>query len=232
MVREIRELSVEPRLHVKQDESRTFTVTANPAQAAAGKRVKAEISISGFVTLTEEATFDSDGKALFSVFGVMPGETVVSFTMEESSARTQTVVRVLSSGDNSVDAPTASRISGTSVEVGETVALSCATEGAVIYYTLDGSCPCDENGTRQVYSGPITITQDTELKAYAVKGDDVSEVVSFHYYTSTGINSAETTANKVPVAYYTPNGQRLLRPQKGINIVRYTDGTSRKVMVK
>ena len=108
VVREIRELSVEPRLHVKQDESRTFTVTANPAQAAAGKRVKAEISISGFVTLTEEATFDSDGKALFSVFGVMPGETVVSFTMEESSARTQTVVRVLSSGDNSVDAPTAS----------------------------------------------------------------------------------------------------------------------------
>ena len=33
-------------------------------------------------------------------------------------------------------------------------------------------------------------------------------------------------------AYYSPNGQRLLRPQKGINIVLYEDGTTRKIVVK
>ena len=37
---------------------------------------------------------------------------------------------------------------------------------------------------------------------------------------------------KVPTAYYSPNGQRLLRPQKGINIVLYEDGTTRKIVVK
>ena len=232
VVREIRELSVEPRMDVRQNESRTFTITASPAQAAVGKKVKVSVNISGFITLAETATFDSDGKAQFTVDGLMPGETVVTFTMEETNARTQTIIRVLGAGDNSVAAPTASRISGTSVNPGETVALYCATEGAVIYYTLDGSCPCDENGTRQRYTGPLTISQDTELRAYAVKGDDVSEVVSFHYYIATGISSAEATVNRVPVAYYAPDGRRLLRPQKGINIVHYADGTSRKIMVK
>lgn len=232
VVREIRELSVEPRMDVRQNESRTFTITASPAQAAVGKKVKVSVNISGFITLAETATFDSDGKAQFTVDGLMPGETVVTFTMEETNAKTQTIIRVLGAGDNSVAAPTASRISGTSVNPGETVALYCATEGAVIYYTLDGSCPCDENGTRQRYTGPLTISQDMELRAYAVKGDDVSEVVSFHYYIVTAIHTSESSANRVPVAYYTVDGQRLSRPRKGLHVVRYSDGTTKKIMVK
>ena len=232
VVREIRALDVAPRLNVREDENRSFYVTASPAKAAEGKKVKATVAVDGFLTLTETATFDSEGKAQFTVKGVMPGETFVNFTMEETSATAQTIIRVLGSSDENVEAPTASRISGTSVDAGETVSLSCATEGTVIYYTLDGSCPCDENGTRQLYTGPITISQEVELRAYAVKGDEVSEVVSYHYYIASGIRSAEASVNRVPVAYYTPNGQRLIRPQKGINIVKYEDGSTRKIMVK
>ena len=232
VVREIRSLEVEPQMNVDQGKSRTFVLKANPGAAANGKKVTASIKLSDFITINEKATFNGNGEAQFTVSGLMPGETVVTFTMEETSATTQTIIRVLGAAETGlVAAPTASRISGTSVNTGETVTLHCATEGAQIWYTLDGSCPCDENGTRQLYTGPITITKDVELKAYAVHGEEVSEVATFNYYIATGIQGTSTAA-KVPVAYYTPDGQRVPHPRKGINIVQYDDGSTKKIMVK
>ena len=232
VVREIRSLSVDPRLDVDQNGQRTFYVTASPAAAANGKTLRASWTVNGFMTLNESATFNGDGQTAFTVNGVMPGEVTVKFSMDETSATTHTSIRILGSAEKGViAAPTASRISGTSVNNGDVVELYCSTEGAQIWYTLDGSCPCDENGTRQLYTSPILITKDMELKAYAVRGDEVSEVSTFTYYITTGIPTNVVTG-KVPVAYYSPNGQRLLRPQKGINIVQYEDGTTRKIIVK
>ena len=232
VVHEIRSLEVEPQMNVDQGKSRTFVLKAQPGAAANGKKVTASIKLSDFITINETATFNGNGEAQFTVSGLMPGETVVTFTMEETSATAQTIIRVLGATETGLVAvPTASRISGTSVNTGETVTLHCATEGAQIWYTLDGSCPCDENGTRQLYTGPITITKDVELKAYAVRGEEVSEVATFNYYIASGIQGTSTAA-KIPVAYYTPGGQRIPHPKKGINIVQYEDGTTKKIMVK
>lgn len=54
-----------------------------------------------------------------------------------------------------------------------TVELSCSTDGASIYYTLDGTTP---DATKTLYNSPITIEQTTTVKAVAVKGNDVSSV--------------------------------------------------------
>ena len=82
-----------------------------------------------------------------------------------------------------VATPKASRISGTEVARGTTVELTCNTEGATIWYTLDGTCPCDENGTRQQYTGPIAINGHTIIKAFAVMGVmQESEVATFEYF--------------------------------------------------
>ena len=48
-----------------------------------------------------------------------------------------------------------------------TVALSSTTAGAVIRYTTDGSAPTLTNGT--IYSGPVTISATTTLRAQAFK---------------------------------------------------------------
>ena len=78
--------------------------------------------------------------------------------------------------------PTASRISGTEVVYGSTVRLQCETPGAVIYYTLDGSCPCDNEANRMRYDGPITIISDMVLKAVAIApGYAESDVATFVY---------------------------------------------------
>lgn len=61
---------------------------------------------------------------------------------------------------------------------GETceVSISCPTEGAEIYYTLDGSIPQKESAAK--YTVPFTIADTTTVKAIAVGGPLKSEVVT------------------------------------------------------
>jgi hypothetical protein len=47
-----------------------------------------------------------------------------------------------------------------------------------------------------------------------------------------GINAATVSGEATPVAYYNLQGVRLSAPQNGINIVRMSDGSTRKVAVK
>ena len=55
------------------------------------------------------------------------------------------------------------------VACGSTLEITCATEGATIYYTTDNTCPCKPEGTRIEYTGPITVTKDTKFRITAYK---------------------------------------------------------------
>lgn len=55
------------------------------------------------------------------------------------------------------------------------VTISCATDGAEIYYTLDGSEPNKESAIK--YTAPFTIADTTTIKAVAVGGSLSSEVI-------------------------------------------------------
>lgn len=58
----------------------------------------------------------------------------------------------------------------------------------------------------------------------------------FTYYysprTTTGVDAVEVAEGVVEVARYDLMGRRLAEPTEGVNIVHYSDGSSRKVMVK
>ena len=75
-----------------------------------------------------------------------------------------------------------------------TVTLSCITEGASIYYTLDGSEPDPDGIDHNLYTEPIVITSTTTVKALSVKGDDRSEVVSKTFTKATVLSVAEALA--------------------------------------
>lgn len=82
------------------------------------------------------------------------------------------------SGKEVVASPTFSVASG-AVPEGTEVAISCATEGATIYYTVDGTTP---TAASAVYSTPIVINQALTLQALAVKeGMDDSNVATAEY---------------------------------------------------
>ena len=69
---------------------------------------------------------------------------------------------------------------GGEVELGTTVTITCATEGATIHYTTDGSTPTAES---PVYSDPITINSTTTVKAIGVKEDFADSPVATGNYT-------------------------------------------------
>ena len=79
-------------------------------------------------------------------------------------------------------------ISGTTPFAESTSAtISCATAGASIYYTVDGSTPTSAS---TAYSGAITLTDTTTVKAVAVK-DGVSSSVTTKVFTK-GEGGGET----------------------------------------
>lgn len=77
----------------------------------------------------------------------------------------------------SVANPTFSPAAGEYTEV-QNVTLSCATDGATVYYTTDGTNPTNES---TVYSSAIEVGASMTIKAIAYKGEDHSEVVSAAY---------------------------------------------------
>ena len=50
-------------------------------------------------------------------------------------------------------------------------------------------------------------------------------------FDATGIDKVTTSADAKEVSRYSVNGQRLSAPAKGLNIVKYSDGSVKKVAV-
>lgn len=82
---------------------------------------------------------------------------------------------------------------------------------------------CDsENGTVYVPKGTY---QDYWLSEFGYFKNIVE-------YDATGIDDVSTSSSVKPLSRYSVNGQRLTTPAKGLNIVKYSDGSVRKEMVK
>ncbi len=78
-----------------------------------------------------------------------------------------------------VATPTLDPVAGTYAGA-QTVTIACATEGATIYYTLDGEDPTIES---TVYYMPFTISQTTTVKAMAVKNNYNNSAIAEAAYT-------------------------------------------------
>lgn len=76
-------------------------------------------------------------------------------------------------------APVTSSATASEIAKGTKVVLSTATEGATIFYTVDGTNPTTSSTE---YTAPITINADTTIKAIAAKaGLEESEAATFVY---------------------------------------------------
>ncbi len=106
------------------------------------------------------------------------------------------------------ETPTVSR-DGTSNQI----IISCATAGASIYYTTNGTTPT-ENNTQ--YTGPITVSKNCTIKAIAVKdGYESSSVASYSIdwfkvatptFGYSNLQLTISTATSDATIYYTTNG--------------------------
>lgn len=191
--KKVRELLVDAEFNVEYDGQKEVTIAAIPADAAVGKKLSV-VSASDMIATTDvqEVTFDADGQATFTVNGELYGATAINYSLVDADLKATSLVNVVDPKKlEAVKAPMASRISGTSVYRGQTVALSCESEGATIYYTVDGSCPCDET-KRIKYERPISINEAMTLKVMAVGANfDESDVKEYTY----GIRQSDIKLN-------------------------------------
>lgn len=181
--KKVRELLVDAEFNVEYDGQKEVLIAAIPADAAVGKKLSV-VSASDMIATTDvqEVTFDADGQATFTVNGELYGATAINYSLMDADLKATSLVNVVDPVKlEAVKAPMASRISGTAVYRGQTVTLSCESEGATIYYTTDGSCPCDEK-SRLKYERPIAINDAMTLKFMAVGTNyDESDVIECTY---------------------------------------------------
>jgi hypothetical protein len=119
----------------------------------------------------------------------LPGSAALHLSIVDADLEQQAQVEVIRP-TKTVKAPKAVKRTNSLVEEGYLLELTSATAGATIYYTTDGSCPCNET-TRKLYTGPIALNQegDIEIRAIAVReGMEDSSVSTFHYTVTKGFN--------------------------------------------
>lgn len=115
-----------------------------------------------------------------------------------------------------VATPTASVATG-SYSATQSVTLSCATSGAVIYYTTDGTTPTTASSN---YSTALSISATTTLKAIAVAQGITSATASYTYtYTTKQLYTYNGSVWKpVTSIYVGVNGAwKLATPYGGLN---------------
>ena len=96
-----------------------------------------------------------------------------------------------------------------------TVSITCATEGATIYYTTDGGTP---NTSSTQYNSPFTVSSGTTIKAIAVKADMINSDVG---------SGTVTLSCAVPTITFDSGTQEVtISGQTGVTIYYTTDGST------
>jgi hypothetical protein len=181
---EIKQIVCDTLKTIAYGETSTFTVQVLPVSASKGKVLMVKTSSPMILNAeTEQVVIGDDGMAAITVTGELPGSAALTYSVVGTDKTAQTIVNVKQMSEMTVAVPKVNIASGSMVKKGTEITLSCETEGAIIYYTLDGSCPCEITEARHVYNGtPIVINENTTIKAMAVAhGMYESEVVEFTY---------------------------------------------------
>ena len=100
----------------------------------------------------------------------------------------------------------------------QSVTISCATSGAAIYYTTDGSTPDEDS---EYYSTPIYVDKTTTIKAIALRDDMIPSVVADATYTIETGTFSTAVLDFTDSTFWTPN----LTKNKVVEERSFFDGT-------
>jgi len=89
-----------------------------------------------------------------------------------------------------------------------------------------------KKGSWTSYSTTITAKGTTKITFAAQKGRFFLDEVRVTAHSSTGIENVETEEKSSIIGYYSLDGTRLNAPTPGICIIRYADGTVKKIIKK
>lgn len=95
----------------------------------------------------------------------------------------------------------------------------------------------EDIATATVKNGKLVVTgvkagNTTVTLNFCSNGISTTATVNVTVTQATGITGTQTSADIREIARFTIDGKRINQPQRGINIVKYSDGTVKKVIVK
>ena len=142
-----------------------------------------------------------------------------------------------------VEDPIAGKIDAVNVEENQEVKVDLATvcsdadnfQAAIVKSVKSVA---DNNvATATVKDGKLVVTgvkagNTTVELNFCSNGISTKTTVRFFVTKATGITDTQTSADVREIARFTIDGKRINQPQRGINIVKYSDGTVKKVIVK
>lgn len=178
-----------------------------------GASVVATGSIAEFAAVAgAEARTDASGATSFQVDALLPGTSKLKLSVEGTSlSRTVDLVTTIDAnacarptatvGTQSVGVDAPEQNSLTVVE-GDEVSLSCATDGAIVYYTTDGSDPRLSASARRAYTEPLVLTKNVNVIVVAYKdGMDYSDSLRLSIAVKRSL--AKATVAAIPAQTYT-----------------------------
>ena len=121
----------------------------------------------------------SEGQQTTTFTGITTSMTSITIVFEATTTNNVRLDDIVLTGfkATAVATPTFSPAAGAFTSA-QNVSISCATDGAEIYYTLDGTTP---TGSSTKYTSAINVTETKTIKAIAIKGSDKSYVASATY---------------------------------------------------
>lgn len=206
---ELRRIVCDPLITVGYGQVTPVSISVEPAVAAAGKTLRVtSVSPAIMGILSEELELDTNGRCEAKLTGELPGQAGLLLEVIGHDVNASATVKVVNMDVTAT--PTASIASGSHVAAGTELLLACATPGASIYYTTDGSCPCDP-AARILYDGtPIILNKDVTVRAMA-ESDDLadSDIAEFTYYVSGDVGLEQINADEALQVWPTPMTDRL-----------------------
>ena len=108
---------------------------------------------------------------------------------------------------------------------------------AAIVKTVKSVAYAGKVATATVKNGKLVVTGVKKGKTnvtlnFCSNGISTTATVKVVVTQATGITGTQTSADIREIARYTIDGKRINQPQRGVNIVKYSDGTVKKVIVK
>ena len=184
-----------------QEGSKKYHTTKNFATLGVPMKTSASYTLVDYTESTSrpEISRKSKSKSIFGSFTKYDSEVYVRYY---DGKLTEIVVYRYKNGaidipqpeeEITVVKPTASVVSGV-VTAGTEVTLSTTTDGAAIYYTLDGSEPTKES---TLYENAITVNETVTVKAVAILDDVESEKAEFTYTVEAPVMIMQTHLNNV-----------------------------------
>ncbi len=180
-------------------------VVSKPSASVESGYHKSEISVE-LTSVTQGASiyYTTDGSTPSKTNGVLYSSAIV--------INKDTTLKAIAVMDNAWDSnvatfeyevtPTVSapivNLDAGKYEGTQKIEISCATDGAKIYYTLDGTNPSAENGT--LYEGAFEISENCILKVIAVKDDMADSKITGRNYQITAVAATESDTDTDNVA--------------------------------